>query len=62
MFVLVVVAVAAGFGLVVLGILGYGLYGQLNRLRRAVEETSGDVLPKLAALRPHPPGGRHRAG
>ena len=62
MVVLVVVAVAVGVAVLVLAILGYGLYGQVSRLRRAAEETAGDVLPRVAALRPEPRGGRHRAG
>lgn len=62
MLVLIVWAVAAALALVILAILGYGLYGQVRRLLRAVEEAGADVTPKLAALRPAGSSGRHRAG
>lgn len=61
MLVLLIFAVALGFSLVVLAVLGYGLFGQVKRVLRAVEEVSADVSPKLAALRPDTAPGRHRA-
>lgn len=62
MVALIVWAFALGFVLVLLGILGYGLFGQLSRLRRAVAEVEAQLTPALAALRPQAPPGRHRAG
>jgi hypothetical protein len=60
--VLIVWAAAAVLALVILAILGYGLYGQVRRLLRAAEEAGRDVTPKVAALRPAGASGRHRAG
>lgn len=62
MFALIVSGAALGLAVVVLGILGYGLFGQVSRLRRAVARAEADVTPKLAALRAQTPPGRHRAG
>ncbi|CAA9232531.1 MAG: hypothetical protein AVDCRST_MAG41-1019 [uncultured Corynebacteriales bacterium] len=62
MLVLLVWAVAVGLALVVLGILGFGLYGQLRRLRRAVAETQAELVPMVDRLRPADAPGRHRAG
>jgi hypothetical protein len=61
--VLVLVFLGGGLllGLVLLGILGYGLIGHLGRLRRAVAEAQGDVQPVVEALRRPAPPGRHRA-
>jgi hypothetical protein len=56
--------VAVVIGLVVAGVLGYGLTGQVRRLRRAVDAARQDVPPRVAALnaaiaqRQSPPG-RH---
>ena len=61
MLVLLVWAVAVGLSLLVLGILAFGLYGQLRRLRRAAE-TQAELLPMVATLRPEDVPGRHRAG
>ena len=61
MVVAIVWAVAAGLVLVILGILGYGLYGQLRRLQKAVAAVQADIVPAVAALRPDPGPGRHRA-
>jgi hypothetical protein len=52
---------ALAFGIVVLGILGYGLFGHLGRLRKAVEAAQAQLGPAVAALRPPPAPGRHRA-
>jgi hypothetical protein len=60
--VLLVWAVAVGLSLLVLGILAFGLYGQLRRLRGAVAETQAELLPMVATLRPEDVPGRHRAG
>ena len=62
MLVLVVWAVAVGLSLLVLGVLGFGLYGQLRRLQRAVAETQAELLPMVDRLRPEDASGRHRAG
>lgn len=62
MLVLVFWAAALGFGLVVFGILGYGLVGHLSRLWRAVEQVQTQLMPAAEALRVQAPGGRHRAG
>jgi uncharacterized protein YjeT (DUF2065 family) len=60
--VLVVWAVAVGLCLVVLGILAFGVYGQLRRLQKAVTETQAQLMPMVEALRPADDAGRHRAG
>ena len=62
MLVLLVWAVAVGLALLVLGVLAFGLYGQLRRLRRAVAETQAELQPMIARLRPEDVPGRHRAG
>lgn len=62
MVVLVVCLVVVGVSVLVLGILGFGLYGQLRRLQRAVATAEAELVPALAALRPPDPAGRHRAG
>jgi hypothetical protein len=59
--VLIFWAAAVAVGLVVLGILGYGLVGHLGRLRRAVEQARAQLVPAVEALRPPSPPGRHRA-
>jgi hypothetical protein len=59
--ILLIWAVALGFGLVVLASLGFGLFGQVKRLSKAAQEARADVLPKIEALRPEPSAGRHRA-
>lgn len=54
--------VAAGL---MLGIVGYGLVGQLSRLRRALALAQSDVQPRTAELARHvaagAPPGRHSA-
>lgn len=60
MLVLVFLGGGLLLGLVLLGILGFGLYGQLRRLRRAVEAAQAELEPAVAALRP-PPSGKHHA-
>lgn len=62
MLVGVVWAVAAGSALVILAILGFGLYGQLRRLQRAVAETQAQLQPMLDSLRAADDAGRHRVG
>jgi hypothetical protein len=59
--IVVIFAVALGFGVVVLAILGFGLFGQVKRLLTTVEEVQADLRPKLEALRPAPSNARHRA-
>jgi hypothetical protein len=59
--VLIVWLAVGGVSLVVLAILGYGLFSQLGRLQRAVEEAQADLLPVVESLRPETPHGRHRA-
>jgi hypothetical protein len=51
-----------GVSLVILAILGYGLFSQFTRLRKAVEAARADLLPMIATLQPDTPQGRHRAG
>jgi hypothetical protein len=60
--VLIFWAAAVAIGLVVLGILGYGLVGHFGRLRRAVEQAQAQLVPAVEALHPPSPPGRHRAG
>ena len=62
MLVLIFFAAAAAVGLVVLGILGYGLVGHFGRLRRTVEQAQAQLVPAVEALRHRSPAGRHRAG
>jgi hypothetical protein len=52
----------AGVSLVLLAILGYGLFSQFTRLRKAVEAARAELLPMIATLQPETPQGRHRAG
>jgi hypothetical protein len=49
-------------GLVLLAILGFGLYGQVRRLLRTAAEATADMRPRVLALLPPPSTGRHRAG
>ena len=62
MVVLIVWLAVGGVSLVVLAILGYGLFSQFRRLQRAVEEARSELVPAVEALRPDTPQGRHRAG
>jgi hypothetical protein len=52
----------AGVSLVLLAILGYGLFSQFTRLRKAVEKAQSELAPMIATLQPDTPQGRHRAG
>ena len=61
MVVLVVWLAVGGVSLLVLAILGYGLFSQFTRLGRAVEEARSQLQPALEALRSDTPQGRHRA-
>jgi len=61
MLILWIAVAALGFGLVVLAILGYGLFGQVKRLLRAAEEARADLEPRIGALRGESSTGRHRA-
>jgi hypothetical protein len=60
--VLIVWLAVGGVSLVVLAILGYGLFSQFRRLERAVEKARSEFVPVVEALRPDTPQGRHRAG
>ena len=61
MLVLLVWAVAVGLSLLLLAILGFGLYGQLRRLRRVLVQAQAELLPMVESLRPEDVPGRHRA-
>ena len=61
MVVLIVWLAVGGVSLVVLAILGYGLFSQFRRLQRAVEKARSEFVPVVEALRPDTPQGRHRA-
>ena len=61
MLILWIAVVALGFGLIVLAILGYGLFGQVKRLLRAAEEARADIQPRVEALSGASTAGRHRA-
>jgi hypothetical protein len=55
-------AVALVVALLVGGVLGYGLNGQIKRARSAFEAARGDLEPPLRALLDAPPTrGRHSA-
>jgi hypothetical protein len=60
--VLIVWCAVAGFSVVLLAILGYGLFSQFRRLQRTVEAARGELLPMVRSLQPQTPQGRHRAG
>jgi hypothetical protein len=60
--VLIVWCAVAGFCVVLLAILGYGLFSQFKRLQRTVEAAHGELLPLARAVQPQTPQGRHRAG
>ena len=61
MLVLWIAVAALGFGLVVLAILGFGLFGQVKRLLTAADRARTDLQPRIEALRGQPSAGRHRA-
>ncbi|HST66464.1 MAG TPA: hypothetical protein VLM05_14865 [Mycobacteriales bacterium] len=62
MVVLYVWLAVGGVCLVLLAILGYGLFSQFTRLRKTVEATRAELAPMVATLQPDTPQGRHRAG
>jgi hypothetical protein len=59
---LIVWIAVAGVSLVLLAILGYGLFSQFRRLQKTAEAARADLQPAIAALQPDTPQGRHRAG
>jgi hypothetical protein len=59
--VLIVWLAVGGVSLVVLAVLGYGLFSQFRRLQKSVEQAGSELLPGVEALRPQTPQGRHRA-
>jgi hypothetical protein len=59
--VLIVWLAVGGVSLLVLAILGYGLFSQFRRLQEAVERARTELLPGVEALHPQTPHGRHRA-
>lgn len=70
MIVLVVWIAAVVVTGLILGILGFGLFGQVSRLRRAVTTAQGDVQPRVHDLAAQTPAadlsrkasaGRHSA-
>ena len=61
MVVLIVWLAVGGVSLIVLAILGYGLFSQFRRLQETVERGRDELLPRVEALRPQTPQGRHRA-
>ena len=62
MVVLYVWLAAAGVSLVILAILGYGLFSQFKRLQKTVDSAQAELMPIIATLQPDTPQGRHRAG
>ena len=61
MVVLIVWLAVGGVSLIVLAILGYGLFSQFRRLEETVERARAELLPGVEALRQPTPQGRHRA-
>ena len=61
MLVLVFLGGGLLLGLVLLGILVFGVLGQLRRLLRAAEAAQAELRPVVEALRVPAPPGRHRA-
>ena len=61
MLVLVFLGGGLLLGLVLLGILAFGLFGQLRRLQKAVESAQAELRPAVEALQAPAPSGRHRA-
>ena len=61
MVVLIVWLAVGGVSLIVLVVLGYGLFSQFRRLQRTVQHASDELLPCIEALQPQTPQGRHRA-
>lgn len=58
----IVWGIALGLAVVVLAILGYGLFAQLKRLQRAVDGAASQLVPALQSLQSDATSGRHRAG
>ena len=61
MVVLIVWLAVGAVSLIVLAILGYGLFSQFRRLQETVERAHDELLPGIETLRPQTPQGRHRA-
>ncbi|MEN3360374.1 MAG: hypothetical protein V7637_4356 [Mycobacteriales bacterium] len=61
MLILIAWLAAAGFAVLVAGVVGYELAGHIRRLRKAVQAAVDDVLPRAQALVPPASKGRHRA-
>jgi hypothetical protein len=59
--VLIVWLAVGGVSLIVIAILGYGLFSQFKRLVETVEQARDELLPGIETLRPQTPQGRHRA-
>ena len=62
MVVLIVWLAVGGLSLLLLAILGYGLFSQFRRLQRAVESAQAELAPVVEGLQRDTPKGRHRAG
>jgi hypothetical protein len=60
--VLIVWVAVGGLSLLLLSILGFGLFSQFRRLQKVVEQAQADLEPAVASLRSDTPQGRHRAG
>jgi hypothetical protein len=60
--VLIVWVAVGGLSLLLLAILGFGLFSQFRRLQKAVERAQADLAPTVDSLRSDAPQGRHRAG
>lgn len=65
MIVLIAWIAAAVIAALILGIVGFGLAGQLSRLRESLAALQGEVTPQVTALQraalQHQSGGRHSA-
>jgi hypothetical protein len=59
--VLIVWLAVGGVSLIVLAVLGYGLFSQFRRLQETVERARDELQPGIESLRPQTPQGRHRA-
>jgi hypothetical protein len=60
--VLIVWLCVGGLSLLLLAILGYGLFSQFRRLQRAAEGAQAELQPVIEALQRDTPQGRHQAG
>ena len=61
MVVLIVWLAVGGVSLIVLAVLGYGLFSQFRRLQETVERARDELQPGIESLRQQTPKGRHRA-